>query len=220
MKLPISDFTWLTEEEISKFDILKTDLDGDIGYIIECDLHYPKKLHNKHSNLPLAPEVIEISYENLSPYAKKALLDSDDQKKYKDVKLTSTLHDRIDYVAAEPGRLLAELTKLFEDIEYLLSEELSNSEVLYFASYIHLAFVMIHPFQDGNGRSARLIEKWFLIEKLGDKATAIQLEKNYYLNLQDYYKNLKRLGVDYELLDFGKASDFLMMTAEGLLSQK
>jgi Fic family protein len=128
--------------------------------------------------------------------------------------------DRIDYVAAEPGILLEELTKLFDDIEYLLSVELSNSEVLYFASYIHLVFVKIHPFQDGNGRSARLLEKWFLIEKLGDKATAIQLEKNYYLNLQVYYKNLKRLGVDFELLDFGKANDFLMMTAIGLLSQK
>lgn len=128
--------------------------------------------------------------------------------------------DRIDYVAAEPGKLLIELTKLFQDIDCLLSQELSNSEVLYFASFIHLAFVKIHPFQDGNGRSARLLEKWFLIEKLGDKATAIQLEKNYYLNLQDYYKNLKRLGIDYELLDYGKASDFLMMTAKGLLSQK
>jgi Fic family protein len=128
--------------------------------------------------------------------------------------------DRIEYVAAEPGKLLVELSLLFEDVKYLLLEELSNSEVLYFASYIHLAFVKIHPFQDGNGRSARLLENWFLIEKLGNKATAIQLEKNYYLNLQDYYQNLKRLGVDYELIDYGKASDFLMMTANGLLSQK
>ena len=98
MKLPISDFEWLTEDEISNFDIHKKELDGDTGYIIECDLHYPKKLHKKHCNLPLAPEVLEISYENLSPYAKKALLDSDNKKKYKDVKLTSTFHDRIDYV--------------------------------------------------------------------------------------------------------------------------
>jgi Fic family protein len=128
--------------------------------------------------------------------------------------------DRIDYVAAEPGKLQIELTKLFEDIDYLLSEELTNSEVLYFASYIHLVFVKIHPFQDGNGRSVRLLEKWFLIEKLSDKATAIQLEKNYYLNLQDYYQNLKKLGVDYEFLNYGKAFDFLMMTANGLLIQK
>lgn len=128
--------------------------------------------------------------------------------------------DKIDYVAAEPNILHIELTKFFDDIETLLAEDLSNAEVLYYASYIHLTFVKIHPFQDGNGRSARLLEKWFLIEKLGEKATAIQLEKHYYLNLQDYYRNLKRLGVDYDFLDYDKAFEFLMMTAKGLLSQQ
>lgn len=127
--------------------------------------------------------------------------------------------DKIDYVAAEPQKLLGELTKLFADIEYLLNAKLDNTEVLYFASYLHLTFVKIHPFQDGNGRSARLLEKWFLIEKLGSKATAIQLEKNYYLNLQNYYYNLKKIGLDYALLDYNKAGDFLMMTANGLLTQ-
>ena len=127
---------------------------------------------------------------------------------------------KIDYVAAESSILHIELTKLFDDIETLLAEDLSNAEVLYYASYIHLIFVKIHPFQDGNGRSARLLEKWFLIEKLGEKATAIQLEKNYYLNLQEYYRNLKRLGVDYDFLDYDKAFEFLMMTAKGLLIQK
>ena len=128
--------------------------------------------------------------------------------------------DKIDYVAAESSILHIELTKLFDDIETLLAEDLSNAEVLYYASYIHLTFVKIHPFQDGNGRSARLLEKWFLIEKLGEKATAIQLETHYYLNLQEYYRNLKRLGVDYNFLDYDKAFEFLMMTAKGLLSQQ
>ena len=77
--------------------------------------------------------------------------------------------DKIDYVASESSILHIELTKLFDDIETLLAEDLSNAEVLYYASYIHLTFVKIHPFQDGNGRSARLLEKWFLIEKLGEK---------------------------------------------------
>ena len=47
-----------------------------------------------------------------------------------------------------------------------------------------------------------------------------QLEKNYYLNLQDYYRNLKSLGVDYGFLNYDKAFEFLLMTAKGLLSQQ
>lgn len=129
-------------------------------------------------------------------------------------------NDRIDYVAAEPSKLDAEIQRLFADIECLLRTELSHEEVLYFGSYIHLVFVKIHPFQDGNGRSARLLEKWFLIQKLGEKATAIQLEKNYYLNLQLYYRNLRILGIDYELIDYNKALDFLLMTVNGLINQK
>lgn len=98
MKLPLREFEWMTEDEIEDFDINNVNLDGDIGYIIECDLHYPKKLHTKHANLPLAPEVLQINFDNLSPYAKKALIQSDGKETYSDVKLTATFFDRVDYV--------------------------------------------------------------------------------------------------------------------------
>jgi hypothetical protein len=62
------------------------------------DLKYPSKLHESHSNFPLAPENIEINYGNLSPYAKKSLFRSTQTKKYNDVKLSSTFFDRKNYV--------------------------------------------------------------------------------------------------------------------------
>jgi Fic family protein len=82
-----------------------------------------------------------------------------------------------------------------------------------------LAFVKIHPFQDGNGRTARLIEKWFLIEKIGQKATSVQLEKNYYKELIDYYLNIRKIGLEYEHLDYSKSLDFLLMTIMGIDNQ-
>jgi Fic family protein len=127
--------------------------------------------------------------------------------------------DRIEYVAAEPNILESELEKLFHDISILTHRKLNINEVFYFASLIHLVFVKIHPFQDGNGRTARLLEKWFLLNKLGEKAMGIQLEKNYFKHLADYYKNIKVLGLEYQNLNFKNALNFLLMSIKGLNEQ-
>ncbi len=121
-------------------------------------------------------------------------------------------NDRIEYVAASPDVVKKELSTLFKDIDLLIKADLNNFEVFYYASFIHLMFVKIHPFQDGNGRTARLLEKWFLIEKIGEKATAIPLEKNYYTKMNNYYANIKKIGLEYENLDYTKSLDFLLMT--------
>ncbi|HBS85548.1 MAG: hypothetical protein A2W91_17205 [Bacteroidetes bacterium GWF2_38_335] len=124
--------------------------------------------------------------------------------------------DKIEYVAANPDIVTLELEKLFDDIAILQKHTLNPFEVFYYASFIHLVFVKIHPFQDGNGRTARLIEKWFLIEKLGEKSAAVQLEKNYYRNIKDYYANIRKIGLEYENLDYSKSLDFLLMTVKGI----
>lgn len=124
--------------------------------------------------------------------------------------------DKIGYVAASPELVKGELDKLFKDIDFLLETDLNDFEIFYYAALIHLVFVKIHPFQDGNGRIARLLEKWFLIEKIGEKATVVQLEKNYYIKLKDYYSTIKKLGLEYEDLDYNKSLDFLLMTVSGL----
>lgn len=124
--------------------------------------------------------------------------------------------DRIDYVAAEPHKVNSEMEKLFHDVDRLLNSDLTLTEVFFFAPLIHLIFVKIHPFQDGNGRTARLFEKWFFLQKIGPKASSIQLEKNYYKNLQAYYQNLRKIGLEYENLNYSKALDFCLMTVFGL----
>jgi Fic family protein len=125
--------------------------------------------------------------------------------------------DKIEYVAASPEIVKNETEKLFDDIKLLRDIELSEAEIFYYAALIHLVFLKIHPFQDGNGRTARLIEKWFLMEKIGPKATAIQLEKNYYKQLDKYYQNIRKIGLDYESLDYSKSLDFLLMTVKMLM---
>lgn len=128
--------------------------------------------------------------------------------------------DKIEYVAASPVIVKKELKKLFDDIDELIKSELNPFEIFYYAALIHLVFVKIHPFQDGNGRTARLMEKWFLIEKFGKKATYVQLEKNYFKKIKDYYSNIKKLGLEYEELDYSKCLDFLLMTVSGIDEEK
>lgn len=128
--------------------------------------------------------------------------------------------DRIEYVACEPKKVKSEWNKLFKDIKKLRKSDLSIIEVFFYASFIHLVFLKIHPLQDGNGRTARLIEKWFLREKIGNKAISIELEKNYYSNKLKYYDNIRAIGLDYEELEYEKSLKFLLMTINSLKNVK
>lgn len=128
----------------------------------------------------------------------------------------TTAGGRIEYVAASPFAVTSEMEKFYHDLNLLIHMKLSVQEVFFFASLLHLVFVKIHPFEDGNGRTARLIEKWFLAEKLGEKSWLIQSEKNYYNQHQTYYNNLRVLGLEYEELDYMKALPFLLMLPKSL----
>lgn len=124
--------------------------------------------------------------------------------------------DRIEYVACDPQKVHVEVDKLFGDIQTLKNDSLSTLEKFYYASAIHLVFVKIHPLQDGNGRTARLMEKWFLLETIGENAASVELEKNYYVNRKDYYNNIRILGLEYETLNYAQALPFLLMTVNSL----
>jgi Fic family protein len=124
--------------------------------------------------------------------------------------------DRIEYIACEPNLVREELALFFEKVKTLLATQTTTIEAFFYAAQIHLVFVKIHPLQDGNGRTVRLLEKWFLIEKLGQDAVAIELEKNYYLNRKAYYNNIRKLGLEYKSLDYAQSLDFLLMTINSL----
>lgn len=128
----------------------------------------------------------------------------------------STLDGKIEYVAASPFSVETELNKFFNDVQTLLVSELNFQESFFYASMIHLVFVKIHPLNDGNGRTARLLEKWFLAQKLGDKAWFLQSEKMYYNYHQEYYNNLRKLGLEYETLDYSKGLPFLLMLPKSI----
>ena len=126
---------------------------------------------------------------------------------------------RIEYVAASPFEVPKEMQKFYNDLNQLLNTDMSIEEVFYYASMIHLVFVKIHPWNDGNGRSARLLEKWFVALKLGDKAWFTESEKHYYSHHKSYYQNIRALGLEYPDLDYSKALPFLLMLPEAVIKR-
>jgi Fic family protein len=123
---------------------------------------------------------------------------------------------RVQFEAAPFDIVPGEMDKLWHDIDALTARNLSEDEVFYYASCIHLMFVCIHPFNDGNGRAARLLEKWFLATCLGAGAWRIPSEQYYYSHVNEYYLNLNRAGVFYEQLDLSKAFPFLLMLPQAI----
>ena len=123
----------------------------------------------------------------------------------------------IEYVAAAPDEVEPAMEDLYIDVAFLIKQNLTLHEVFFFAAMLHLVFVKIHPFNDGNGRTARLLEKWFIAQKLGENAWFIKSEKYYYDHLKDYYKNIRLLGIEYENLDYSKVLPFLLMLPKSLI---
>ena len=78
----------------------------------------------------------------------------------------------------------------------------------------HLYFVWIHPFADGNGRTARLIEFRFLLQA-GFPTPAAHLLSNFYnLTRTEYYRQLDRASNSN-----GRMDDFIAYAIQGLVDQ-
>lgn len=221
-------------EDIELDSYIKHKRDG-----IQFKPDYTKKIDDLYDayifakNSPLNPQNISYSYKTLSrnlvvetpAHASLTLQrreppshNSDWQRKLRNHNMYVSAPDgKIEYVAASPFEVAEEMQKLYADIELLLKSPLSFEETFFFASMVHLVFVKIHPWTDGNGRSARLLEKWFLGQKLGEKAWFVQSEKHYYMQHQAYYTNIRALGLEYPELDYRKALPFLLMLPASVL---
>ena len=70
--LPYCEFKWF--RNIDKLDVNLIKKNSSKCYILEVDLEYPLALHYLHNDYPLTPERLAISYDTLSNYCKKLLI--------------------------------------------------------------------------------------------------------------------------------------------------
>jgi Fic family protein len=89
--------------------------------------------------------------------------------------------------------------------------ELAGPYAIIKAIVAHVYLAWIHPFGDGNGRTARLLELWVLLQA-GFPAPVTQLLSNHYNTTRtDYYRQLNRAS------QTGQLVPFLVYAARGLV---
>lgn len=96
-KMPVSNFKWLSQEEIQSFDIMSYDKHSNYGFILCVDLHCPPNIHDLHKCFPLAPNHESIEYDMLSNYQRNILTNLG-LKFNKNKKLLNTFNDKTNYV--------------------------------------------------------------------------------------------------------------------------
>ena len=197
------------------------DLNSFMNHKLSKEKLKPQKEIQEIENLILAYKYAQenkLNEKELLAFHKifsKTLVIKSNQGKYRTEKVGVFDKGGLVYLAIESGHVQEAMTEFFDGIDFILNKNLTTAHVFYFASLIHLKFAHIHPFRDGNGRAARLIEKWFIAHKLGNNFWEISSEKYYKDHQPEYYNNIN-LGVNYYELNYDKCMPFLLMLPQCL----
>jgi hypothetical protein len=102
--LPTANFRWLTREEIDAVDWLNVETEGESGYVLKLDLEYPRDIHDKTQDFPLAPEPGEVTEDMFTDFmseqwTRRCEFRRGGEVKYKpEKKLLMTCRNKSEYV--------------------------------------------------------------------------------------------------------------------------
>lgn len=121
----------MTDEEIANKDWSVYNEDDENDYALEVDLEIPQSMHDRTSELPIAPEKMQINESMLSPYALKVLQELRGTVKHESTKLVSTLLPKKKYVVHSKNLALylslgAVLKKIHRAVQWETSDFLRN----------------------------------------------------------------------------------------------
>jgi Fic family protein len=119
------------------------------------------------------------------------------------------------YLPPEVG----EVSQLFSE---LVSFSIQNENILdplILAGLFHKQFVVIHPFADGNGRTARLASK-ALLAKMGlDTFNLFSFENYYNKNVTNYFSKVGLMGNYYDIRDSIDFTEWLEYFTDGIVDE-
>lgn len=108
---------------------------------------------------------------------------------------------------------------LISELTAFIKDNFGKIDPLILAGIFHKQFVIIHPFTDGNGRTARLSTK-VLLAGLGISTFNLFSFENFYnKNVTEYFKKVGVLGNYYDLKDETDFTAWLQYFTNGIIDE-
>lgn len=110
---------------------------------------------------------------------------------------TKLLNDKTGEIIYTPPQDYETIVPLMKNLEsFINDDELSNLDPLVKMAIIHHQFESIHPFYDGNGRTGRIINILYLVQKRLLTLPILYLSNYIIKNKSEYYKLLQSVRND------------------------
>jgi Fic family protein len=112
-----------------------------------------------------------------------------------------------------------DITGLMSELVGYLAKEYDTIDPLILAGIFHKQFVVIHPFMDGNGRTARLVTKYLLARMGLDTFQLFSFENYYNQNVTRYFSSVGVRGDYYDIADTIDFTDWLTYFTDGIIDE-
>jgi len=112
-----------------------------------------------------------------------------------------------------------DVRKLMDDLMEFILKNRNQLDPLILAGVFHKQFVIIHPFIDGNGRTARLATKVLLADMGLNTFNLFSFENYYNQNVSKYFENVGIRGNYYELVDKIDFTTWLEYFTDGIIDE-
>jgi cell filamentation protein, protein adenylyltransferase len=112
-----------------------------------------------------------------------------------------------------------DVAALLNELNNFVNTHLGKIDSIILAGLFHRQYVIIHPFMDGNGRTARLLTTAIMGKAGLDLFEIFSFENYYNQNITRYFKAVGLEGDYYELKDSVDFTHWLEYFADGILDE-
>jgi Fic family protein len=124
---------------------------------------------------------------------------------------TKLLNDQTGAIVYTPPQNATEIEKLMQNLEQFINDDsMMDADPLVKMAIIHHQFESIHPFYDGNGRTGRIINILYLVQKNLLHLPVLYLSRYIIQHKADYYKLLQQVR------DTGEWEPWLLYILDGV----